>query len=175
MIKLTKENFNEVYEIMSNSFPCDELRRRDEQLKLFENRLFSVYALKGEQDDITAIMTVYDFDVFLFVEHFAVKAEYRNKGLGEKMLAELLKTADKQVCLEVEPPETETAIRRIGFYRRNGFYLNEYPYIQPPISKGKNPVSLMIMTSKRPISETEFEFYKQTLYKKVYNVENVAF
>ena len=61
--------------------------------------------------------------------------------------------------------------RRIGFYERNGFFLNEYPYVQPPISQGRKPVPLMIMTSGAAISEKEFEEIRNTLYKEVYKIK----
>ena len=77
--------------------------------------------------------------------------------------------ASDMVCLEVEPPENEISKRRIDFYKRNGLYLNTFPYLQPPISNGKNPVPLMIMSSKK-IDKEKFSFIKDKLYREVYNV-----
>ena len=65
-------------------------------------------------------------------------------------------------------PENEMAVRRIGFYKRNGFFLNEYPYLQPAISKGGNEVPLLIMTYGRNITKEEFEALREVLYRIVY-------
>ena len=54
-----------------------------------------------------------------------------------------------RICLEVELPETEMAARRIGFYERNGFYYNDYFYMQPPIAEGRNAIPLRLMTTGR--------------------------
>ena len=67
-----------------------------------------------------------------------------------------------------ELPENELARRRIGFYSRNGFKLNNYPYIQPPMSAGKNPVPLLIMTTGGVLAESEFINMRDILYKNVY-------
>ena len=84
------------------------------------------------------------------------------------MLQELVRKYQKQICLEVELPEDELTRRRIGFYERNGFVFNEYPYIQPPISKGKSPVPLRIMTYGSAITQDTFEEMKRVLYQRVY-------
>ena len=68
----------------------------------------------------------------------------------------------------MEPPDTETARKRIGFYERNGFYLNDYPYIQPPMSEGKNELPLLIMTSGGKVDKKTFDMMMTTLYEKVY-------
>lgn len=74
----------------------------------------------------------------------------------------------KMVCLEVEPPDNEMASRRIDFYKRNNFFLNNYPYTQPPISTGRNPIPLLIMTHGRHINNIEFAKIKEELLTKVY-------
>ena len=74
------------------------------------------------------------------------------------------------ICLEVELPDCEIAKRRIEFYKRNGFFLNEYPYEQPAITKGRKPLPLMIMTSGSEITKDRFDDIKVLLYKCVYQV-----
>lgn len=159
-------DFDKMFEIMEKSFPEDERRPKNEQKMLFDNPLYKVHCA-GE---IKGFMAVWEFEKFVFLEHFAVSPEHRNEGLGSKMLSALVGMYGKKICLEVEPPETDIASGRIEFYKRNGFYLNEYPYIQPPISKGKRQVPLMIMTSGGVASKCEFEEIKSTLYKEVYKI-----
>lgn len=85
------------------------------------------------------------------------------------MLNDVVALLNKRVCLEVELPDNEMASRRIAFYKRNNFYLNEYPYMQPPMSLGKKAIPLFIMTSQSKVSEEEFDKIKALLYTKVYN------
>lgn len=165
--KIHPDEFDEVYAIMQSSFPADEMRDYQGQKDLLRNSKYSIFVVSDEE--IKAFITTWEFDDFIFVEHFAVNEKYRNLGLGSLMLNELCRNTDKQICLEVELPETEKAKRRIGFYERNGFVLNSYQYEQPAYSEEKQPVPLIIMTSGSAIDEKRFYEMKKAIFKQVYN------
>lgn len=167
--KLKPEDFDKVFQIMELSFPEDEHRTYEEQKELLNNSLYQIYILPDESgENIKAFVAVWEFDEMVYIEHLAVNPEFRNGGLGAMILQELISRSEKQICLEVEPPKETMAIRRIGFYERNGFFLNEYDYMQPAISKGRKPIPLLIMTSGRKISKEEFDRIRTVLYTKVY-------
>lgn len=168
MQKLELYQFDSVYHIMEQSFPNDERRRYQEQLQLLENPYYSVY-IQENGTEIQGFVAVWHFDSFIFLEHFAVNPKFRNHGLGSHILDWMRTTFHTPICLEAEPPETELARRRIGFYERNGFYLNDYPYTQPAISAGKKEIPLMIMTSDTVVDADTFQQIKDTLYKEVYH------
>lgn len=163
--RINETNFPEIYRIMQASFSDDEYRPYDEQLALFEEPEYRIYYMPA------GFLAVWEFESFIYIEHFAVDPALRNSGTGSAMLQELVKQYQKPICLEVELPEDELTSRRIGFYERNGFVFNEYPYIQPPISKGKSPVPLRIMTYKSEITREEFQKMKEILYRRVYKCE----
>ena len=160
--RINETNFTEIYRIMQASFSDDEYRPYDEQLALFEEPEYRIYYMPA------GFLAVWEFESFIYIEHFAVDPALRNSGTGSAMLQELVKQYQKPICLEVELPEDELTRRRIGFYERNGFVFNEYPYIQPPISKGKSPVPLRIMTYGSAITQDTFEEMKRVLYQRVY-------
>ncbi len=175
LYKMRRDEFEKVFDLMVEAFPVDERRTFDEQKELLCNPIFDIYVYKDSDDgEIRGFISVYRFDKFTFVEHFAVNPKYRNLGLGHEILSNLTICFGK-LLLEVEAPETEQAKRRIGFYERNGFYLNDYPYIQPPISKGTNPIPLLLMTTGDKLSQNEYIEAKSTLYKYVYNVAPDAY
>ena len=101
---------------------------------------------------------------------FAVSAAARCQGLGSSILNEIKHILSCQICLEVELPKTDLAKRRIAFYKRNGFALNDYPYIQPALSKGRHPLPLLLMTTDGTITPDRFAYIKTTLYQHVYNI-----
>ena len=160
--RINETDFPEIYRIMQASFSGDEYRPYDEQLALFEEPEYRIYYMPA------GFLAVWEFESFIYIEHFAVDPALRNSGTGSAMLKELVKQYQKLICLEVELPEDELTRRRIGFYERNGFVFNEYPYIQPPISKGKSPVPLRIMTYGEAITRETFEAMKNVLYRSVY-------
>ena len=167
--QLRKGEFDRVYRLMEESFPADERRPFDEQRALLEDPAYRIYVCKTpDSESVAAFTAVWEFEPVAFLEHFAVAPRCRNGGLGARLLKELVGQAGKTVCLEVELPKTELAARRIGFYERNGFFLNPYPYLQPPISKGRSAVPLQIMTSGAAVSQEEFQRIKALLYRRVY-------
>ena len=169
--KLHRQDFDKIYKLLEISFPDDEYRTYEGQKELFDNPLYSVYGLYDESSDVKMILAIWEFKNFVFLEHFAVNPRYRNQGLGSKALRELEELFQKRICLEVELPETEMARRRIQFYQRNNLFLNEYPYMQPSLAKGKPSIPLLIMTSGGKIDESTFQELKTVLYKEVYQIK----
>lgn len=172
MVELLKfEDFDQMYSIMEQSFPYDEYRGYEGQKQLFENPEYKVFIHRNEETkEIDGFLSAWEFDDILFFEHFAVSSKVRNGGIGGRMLREVLTQVNKMTCLEVELPEGELEKRRISFYERNGFCYNPYPYTQPSIAPGREPIPLRIMTYQRTITETEYEKIKNLLYRRVYHV-----
>ncbi len=169
MTELTKTQLDGIYRIMEAGFPTDERRPREEQARLFDNPVFHAYGLLGDTGEVKAFLTVYEFDTFVFAEHLAVDERFRNRGLGAELMRAFLERLDKPLCLEVELPTGELSRRRIGFYERLGFTLNDYPYIQPPMSEGQSEVPLLVMSTKGPLTPEQFETVRETLYREVYH------
>lgn len=164
-----EREFDRIFEIMEESFPEDEHRPCEEQKALLLEPEYKIYVVKeGSEGQIQAFAAVWELEDYTFIEHLAVTPYGRNAGMGTRMLGELQKISPGRLCLEVELPETELAARRIAFYERNHFTLNAYPYMQPPISRGRKPVPLRIMTTEGGISRDEFESLRDTLYRRVY-------
>ena len=169
LVQAEKKDFEEIFSLMEVSFPKDEYRTRDEQLALFDRPQYRVYLYRSDGDGaICGFAAVWTLDTVCFLEHLAVDPRCRSHGIGGRILCELLALYGGRVCLEVELPETELAVRRIGFYERLGFTLNRYSYLQPAMSKGQNAVPLWIMTSWGSIGREEFESLRDLLYDAVY-------
>ena len=164
--KLEYNEFDAVYAIMEQSFPLEEYRCYEGQKALLKKPAYRIYAAK-EAEQILGFGAVWQLENWLFLEHLAVEPQFRNRGIGAELLNFL---AEKHCCLEVELPETELSRRRIGFYQRNGFFLNNYPYVQPSLGEGRSSVPLSIMTSGRTITPEEFARLKELLYTHVYEV-----
>ena len=121
--KMLKNDFDKIFDLMEASFPFDEYRTYDEQKALLDNPFYQVFVLKdSDNNSIKAFIAIWEFEDFAFIEHFAVNQQYRNGGIGTKILNKLVDLIGKTICLEVEPPEDELTSRRIGFYQRNGFF-----------------------------------------------------
>ena len=100
-------------------------------------------------DELVGLVTLWHFDGFDYMEHFAIDPDRRSGGIGSSVLKELSKLSDRPLVIEVEPPESsDEATRRIGFYTRNGFEIVSTTYIQPPYRPGLPEVPLYIMSTQ---------------------------
>lgn len=152
-----REEFEAAWHIYEASFPQYERRRLETQARAGKDKFYRpMILLEGE--DILGIMFYWVFEEFTFLEHFAVDEKYRGSGLGSKILKEFCEK-ESEVVLEIDPLESETAVRRKQFYERIGFYLNDYDYTHPGYEKDYPEHKLMIMSLGKKLDENEFESF----------------
>lgn len=133
--------------LYEEAFPPAERRTATGwKLQIATRPRFDVHVLEDEAG-FAGFISSWQLSRCRYVEHFAVLPERRSGGIGTKALAAFLRMCgDTPVVLEVELPESELAVRRIGFYRRNGFVLSELDYLQPPYEAGGELLPLRLMT-----------------------------
>lgn len=166
---IPKQEFSYVFQILDAAFPPQEKRTKQEQERLLDDPHYHLYVhRKGE--NIVAFLAFWEFDQFRFLEHFAVEKTCRGGGLGRTLLEDFQHMSQKPICLEVEPGDHELARRRIGFYKRSRFHLNEFAYEQPALQADQGPIPLQIMSYPSPLTLQEFQNFRQTVYHHVYHV-----
>lgn len=163
----SEKDFDEVYKIMHASFPPCEIGSYERQKSLLSHPNYKLY-IKKEANTIVAFFGAWEFEDFIFGEHFAVDERCRGNGLGASILKEILETSDKLFFIEVESPDTELAKRRIHFYERLGFIYSEYGYTQPSLQEGSQSVELVCMSYPIGLTKSKFEQCKNTLFTYVY-------
>lgn len=140
--RMQPADFDAVYRLLTQSFPATERRGAAGQRALFSDSAYRVDILRAPDGGVQALIASWDFDDFVFLEHFAVDPACRSGGIGGQMLDAMLARCGKRACLEAELPETELAARRIGFYERHGFTVNaDYAYFQPALVPGRRPAA----------------------------------
>ena len=168
--RINEADFEQFYALMKVSFPKSERRTKSAFKKLCKGEeRYKIYALFSE-NRLCAFLTVWEFESFTFGDHFAVSPSLRGGGIGTKMLTELKAQCTLPFIIEVEPPETETARRRIGFYERNSLVLCDFDYMLPAMQKGCVSIPMKIMAYPSALTETEIEGVKKQIYKTVYNI-----
>lgn len=94
-----------------------------------------------------------------YIEHFAIEPAHRGKQYGELVMQTLLADG-KALILEVEPPATENARRRIQFYERLGLKCLYISYEQPSYHDPDCSYPLILMSN---FGEQEAQAYRQIL------------
>ena len=165
-----KLNFDDVYKIMKQSFPLEEIRGYEGQRALLdrEDYFIKTYIHSGE---VAGFCAYYELNDVLYIEHLACSPAVRGLGIGTKLVQEVLDEAgERSVILEVEPPVDEMTKRRVAFYEKLDFHLNPYYHFQPPLNKDTDGVELKMMSSKGKITEEEQKAYRRLLNIHVYQV-----
>ncbi len=162
-------DFDAIFKIMDESFPDSEMRTYEGQKKLLENEKYHIHEEFDENGALVGFLAYWKLANCVFFEHLAVSSACRGHGIGKNILLRNMKNAKLPIFLEVEPPETDVAKRRIAFYERLGFHLNDFYYEQPPLRKNQLAQRLLIMSNPKPISAEKFAKYKKEIYTNVYN------
>ncbi len=167
---ITETTFDEIFPLLESAFPENELREKERQKAMLQKACYRLYGVR-KNGKFAAVFAAWEIEDFLYIEHFAVKEEYRNGGYGGKLLDAFLAEKGKPTVLEVEEPEDELTRRRIGFYERHGFMFNGYPYLQPPMRQGQDVLPLKLMTKPSAIDEATYKRYKRLIHRIVYQYE----
>lgn len=154
-----------------SSFPSCERRDFVELKKLMTPGSPFVVNVLLRDGEYVGFITAWDFDRFVYVEHFAIDESARNGGIGGKALKQFLDVWNRPVVLEVEKPDDEMSRRRVGFYERLGFVLDSHFYRQPPYHPEDGWLDMYLMSYGAINLEKEYERVKDCLYKHVYRVK----
>lgn len=163
---------DQVEKTYNASFPEEERRSFDLVRELVKNESrFLIYVLLKDNAYV-GFITGWLFDGFTYAEHFAIDESARNGGIGADALKQFLAFCGTPVVLEVEIPAEEMSKRRIGFYERQGFVLDNHVYYQPPYRKGEEWLEMRLMTFGKIDLQHSFDKVKESIYKNVYQVKD---
>lgn len=160
-------------QLYEGAFPSDE--RRDFALlkTLTTERNFTFFILKDETQSNIGILSLWHFETFDYIEHFAISPALRGGGFGASVLEKLTRETSNPIVLEVELPTTDLARRRIAFYERCGFRLLPFDYVQPPYDLTKSSLPMHVMASSDAFSNEEtFRSMVRHLHSAVYGVRS---
>lgn len=144
-----------------SSFPLHEQREAASQTKILNDDEYH-FSLIYDNDVFVGLVLYWETETFIYVEHFCILPELRNKKYGQKAL-EFLGQCGKTIILEIDPPVDVIALRRKGFYERSGFVENPYPHVHPPYHNGNNGHALVLMSCPEKITQAEYDSFKHYL------------
>ena len=158
--------------LLLDALPADERRPVDQQRDYTDhNPLFHPHIVM-EGGAFAGLFNYWTLDGFIYGEHLATCPSLRGGGLGRRILDAFIRQAGQPIVLEVEPPTTDIAARRIGFYQRCGFTLWEHrTYIQPPYAAGLSPLPLLLMVHGNLDEEKDFGHICREIHTHVYGWE----
>ena len=151
--------FDEFWQIYNRSFPKNEKRSLKQQIDVLS---CANYFVECHFNSLVMVGFIgyWVFEKFIFLEHLAIKSNFRSQGFGSKLMNNFTNKFTLPIILEIEPEIDATTQRRYNFYKSLGFVRNDFEHYQPPYQIGDNPVRLNILTYNQPISQARYdEFY----------------
>ncbi len=168
---VNEKTFSAVYEKMCAAFPFEERRDFTDQEECLNDKRFCFFEIY-DNDAAVGFISLWNLNGFVFIEHLAIDADKRSGGYGSKAVELVKETYKKPVILEAEAPETEQQIKRIRFYDRLGFKVNDYPYEQPSYHGGEG-VPLLILSYPELITDAEFRNFITETKNSAYRVGDI--
>jgi hypothetical protein len=159
----------DVREMYESAFPPDERRDWVQLSELITNPAFGINLIFDEQI-LIGLISVWNLNEFIFIEHFTIRHQERGKGYGTEVIRQIISTGIP-VVLEVEEPHSEIAIQRIRFYERLQFLTSNGDYFQPPYSNNKKNIKMLLMSYPDEILLANFESTKKLIHELVYKFQ----
>lgn len=157
--------YHEALKLYQISFPYHEQRELISQKNILSDSEYH-FNLVYDKELFVGLILYWESDRFIYIEHFCVLPEMRNKQYGQKTLA-LLMEQRKPLILEIDPPVDNISKRRKAFYERCGFIENAFTHAHPPYHKGNKEHDLVIMTCPEQISQDVFISFSHYLRDRV--------
>jgi len=137
--------FHKAWEVYENAFPLEERRLLDAQTRVMKKANYH-FDIMIDEKQVIGFLLWWDFKIYRYIDHFATSAKQRNKGFGKLILEKFMDINDKPILLEVELPNSTIDQRRIKFYERIGFKLNQHYYEVPSMKEGQSSLKLLLMS-----------------------------
>ena len=170
-ITTASEHYTFVEKLLETAFPQEERRDKKLQREYTDQKpKFRCNLIHTSYGQPVGLINYWDFDDFIYIEHFAIDQEERRQGYGSEALTKLLEKAGRRAILEVEVPHTskDAAMQRILFYKRLGFKMRRMGYKQPPYRKGDEWLPMKLMTFGKLNVTSRIV---NTIYREVYDTE----
>lgn len=148
-------------ELYQMSFPPHEQREAPSQETILCHPDYH-FTLVLEDAQFVGLVLYWETPEFLYVEHFCILPELRNRHYGQRTL-ETLGALGKAIILEIDPPTDSTCLRRKGFYERCGFTANPYAHVHPPYHSGNHGHELVVMSCPEGIAPEAYAAFREYL------------
>lgn len=168
-IDATDDEFLYMEKLLVNSFPSCEYREINQYKEILKTNKSLKCNLIFKKKTPIGLINFWEFNDFIFMEHFAIDPLFRNLGYGKRVLELLKEKLDKPLVLEVEQPTSKLAERRIQFYQRTGLEIYSKAYNQPPYRDGDDEIPMYLMGSEELFENKDLYNIKETLYAEVYS------
>lgn len=157
--------FSKMISIYNYSFPEFEKRTLVNQIEVLNDESYKCIVV-CENNILVGIILYWDFENYKYVEHLAIDKDLRGKSYGSKILKEFCND-NKTIILEIDPPIDEVSVKRLKFYNKLGFVMQEFNHIHPPYRLGYEGHKLKVLSFNRELSKSEYYEFNDFLKNRI--------
>lgn len=151
------------------AFPQEERRNEEQLFRLVDEKREMVFNAIETGGELAGLFVYWEFGDFYYLEHLAVYPEMRNKKIGQQVLDYVRGHLKGDRFLEVEPPLSDMARRRLNYYQRNGYEVVDKDYEQPSYDGEREGIPLWIMSNSTNVDVRKaVQKIKEEVYRKNY-------
>lgn len=92
------KQFSQMWRLYTHAFPSHEQRPLHQQAGLLRNSQYSFIRVT-EANRLVGLLGLWQLPGFAFIEHMAIQKSQRNKGIGSRLLQQVLR---KNQCVVLE-------------------------------------------------------------------------
>jgi len=154
--------------LYESAFPEKERRDWEKLLDMIENTPDMSLQLIEADTQVIGFLVLWSLEDWSFLEYFAIDPEHRGKNYGAQVMQHLMDLNHTKLILEVEPPKTDDAARRIHFYERSGLHCLPFNYLQPFYSNPEQSYPMLLMSNAVKKEEAYFTEVISLIKRHVY-------
>lgn len=140
--------------LYESAFPDDERTSTDRLLRMIDECPEMTFNVIVEGNTFAGMAVIWELDLCRYLLYLAITEKQRNRQLGSQTLQALLTESPLPIIGEVERPINEMNVKRIAFYRRNGFHVEtEYPMLLN--AAHAHPTCILQLISSQRLTNTE--------------------
>ena len=151
--------WDEAWAIYQNSFPQKEIRSLEDHLQALSDPHYTADGIWSD-GRLIGILYYWTAPEYVYIEHLAISPDLRGANMGSRVLEAFCRKAGR-IVLEIDPPETEIAVRRLRFYERLGFVRNDYHYVHPSFQRPYEPHQLVLMSYPKAMTDEECRSFER--------------
>ena len=159
------KHFDDAMKIYEASFPIFEQRTLKKQIEALEDEMY-YSTIICENDILIGLIFYWKYGKYSYIEHLAISPSLRGKNYGSKILKSFCED-NKYTILEIDNPIDEISIKRLNFYSKLGFKLQDFEHIHPPYRQEYDGHNLKIMSFNRDLSKEEYDEFNEFLKTNV--------
>ena len=164
---ISDKYFRIAWALYEEAFPIEERRLMDDQVRVMKKPNYH-FDIMIDENQLIGFLLWWDFETHRYIDHFATSTQHRNRGFGKLILEKFMASNDKSILLEVELPNSSMNQRRIKFYERIGFKLNQHYYEIPLLKEDQTSLQLLLMSYPNLLSTKDVEQFVKICHPVVF-------